>query len=35
VIKTGYGVSAVITTNKGEDNAYGNRTKQVEPLVDT
>jgi len=30
VIKTGHSVSAVITANKGKDNA-----KQVEPLGDT
>jgi hypothetical protein len=32
---TGRGVSAVITANKGKDNAQANRTKQVEPLGDT
>jgi hypothetical protein len=35
VIKTGHSVSAVITTNKGKNNAQANKTKQVEPLGDT
>jgi len=35
VIKTEHNVSAVITANKGKNNAYANRTRQVEPLGDT
>jgi len=35
VIKTGHNVRAVIAANKGKDNAYGNKTKQVEPSSDT
>jgi hypothetical protein len=35
VIKTAHSVSAVITANKGIDNAEANKTKQVEVLGDT
>jgi hypothetical protein len=35
MIKTGHSVSAVMTANKGKDNAQANRTKQVELLGDT
>jgi hypothetical protein len=35
VIKTGHSVGAVITANKGKNNAYANKIKQVEPLGDT
>jgi hypothetical protein len=34
VIKTGHNVNAVITANKGKDNEWENKTKQVEPLGD-
>jgi len=35
VIKTRHSVSAVITANKGKDNAEANKTKQAAPLGDT
>jgi hypothetical protein len=33
--RSGHSVSSVITANKGKDNAYANKTKQIEPLGDT
>jgi hypothetical protein len=35
VIKTGHNVCAVITANKGKDNAKANKTKQAQPLGHT
>jgi hypothetical protein len=35
VIQKGHSVSAVITANKGKDNACANKIKQAEPLGDT